>query len=62
MPGFVYNDIWGYTDDDNKEYAIIGSSQAINIYDVTDCANPILKMAHVDGSTVTWRDFKVYRN
>ncbi len=62
MPGFLYNDIWGYTDDDNKEYAIIGSSQAINIYDVTDCANPILKMAHVDGSTVSWRDFKVYRN
>lgn len=62
MHGFVYNDIWGYTDDDNKEYAIIGSSQAINIYDVTDCANPILKMAHVDGSTVSWRDFKVYRN
>ena len=62
MPGFIYNDIWGYTDDDNKEYAIIGSSQAINIYEVTDCANPILKMSFVDGSTVSWRDFKVYRN
>lgn len=62
MPGNIYNDIWGYIDADNKEYAIIGSSQAINIYEVTDCANPILKMAHVDGSTVSWRDFKVYRN
>lgn len=62
MPGNIYNDIWGYKDGENKEYAIIGSSQAINIYDVTDCANPILKMSHVDGSTVSWRDFKVYRN
>jgi len=62
MPGNIYNDIWGYTDDDNKEYAIIGSSQAINIYEVTDCANPILKLSHVDGSSVSWRDFKVYRN
>lgn len=61
MPGNQYNDVWGYVGADNQEYAIIGSSQAINIFDVTDCANPILKMQHVDGSTVTWRDFKTYQ-
>jgi choice-of-anchor B domain-containing protein len=62
MPGNEYNDIWGYVDSQGREYAIIGSSQAINIYDVTDCANPIHKWTHIDGSTVTWRDFKTYQN
>lgn len=62
MPGNEYNDVWGYVDKTGKEYAIIGSSKAINIYDVTDCSNPIQKMSYIDGSTVTWRDFKTYRN
>jgi choice-of-anchor B domain-containing protein len=62
MPGNAYNDVWGYVDKTGKEFAIIGSSRAINIYDVTDCSNPIQKMSHIDGSTVTWRDFKTYRN
>jgi len=62
MPGGVYNDVWGYVDKQGKEYAIIGSSQAINIYDVSDCKNPIQKWSYQDGSTVTWRDFKTYRN
>jgi len=62
MPGNVYNDVWGYVDQTGKEYAIIGSSMAINIYDVSDCSNPIQKMTFIDGDTVTWRDFKTYRN
>jgi len=62
MPGNEYNDIWGYVGNDGKEYAIIGSSRAINIYDVSDCSKPIQKMSYIDGSTVTWRDFKTYRN
>lgn len=62
MPGNEYNDIWGYVDAQGREYAIIGSSRAINIYDVTDCANPVHKWTHIDGSTVIWRDFKTYQN
>lgn len=62
MPGGLYNDIWGYVDKQGKEYAIIGSSQAINIYDVTDCKNPIQKWSYQDGTTEKWRDFKTYRN
>ncbi|MFZ1751457.1 MAG: choice-of-anchor B family protein [Saprospiraceae bacterium] len=62
MPGNVYNDVWGYTDAQGKEYAIVGSSAAINIYDVTDCANPIQKMTYLDTTGITWRDFKTYQN
>jgi choice-of-anchor B domain-containing protein len=60
MPGNEYNDVWGYVDPLGKEHAIIGSSKAINIFDVSDCANPILKFQYVDGGNAIWRDFKTY--
>ena len=62
MPGNEYNDVWGYVDNTGKEFAVIGSSQAINIYDVTDCSKPIQKMSYVDGANAIWRDFKTYEN
>lgn len=62
MPGNEYSDVWGYVDNTGKEYAIIGSHQAINIYDVTDCAHPVLILAYNDGANAIWRDFKTYRN
>lgn len=64
LVGAEYTDIWGYTAPDGKEYAIIGSTRSVGIYDVTNCANPILKYEFVDGLTETnfWRDFKTYGN
>ncbi|MBK9737388.1 MAG: hypothetical protein IPO92_21505 [Saprospiraceae bacterium] len=62
MPGNEYNDVWGYVDHTGKEFAVIGSSQAINIYDVTDCSKPVQKMSYVDGADAIWRDFKTYEN
>lgn len=61
MPGNEYNDIWGY-EKDNQQFGIIGSRNAINIVNVTDCAQPTLAWSYVDGSSVIWRDFKTYRN
>ena len=61
MPGNEYNDVWGYVDNTGKEYAVIGSTQAINIFDVTDCANPVLKLSYVDGANAIWRDLKLIR-
>lgn len=62
MPGNEYNDVWGYVAPDGKEYAIIGSTLAVNIFEVTNCAAPILKFQFVDGlgSGNYWRDFKTY--
>ncbi len=62
MPGNEYNDVWGYVAPDGKEYAIIGSTMAVNIFDVTNCGSPILKYQFVDGLTSSnfWRDFKTY--
>lgn len=64
LVGAEYTDIWGYTAPDGKEYAIIGSTKSVGVYDVTNCANPILKYEFVDGLTDNnfWRDFKCYGN
>ena len=59
--GADYNDVWGYSWGD-KEYAIVGSNTAINIVDVTDCGNPTLVSAWVDGGSKVWRDFKDYKD
>ncbi|MBK9255581.1 MAG: choice-of-anchor B family protein [Saprospiraceae bacterium] len=62
MPGNEYNDIWGFVDSDGNEFAVIGSSLAINIFNVTDCSNPVLVQSFTDGANAIWRDFKTYRN
>nr|HMP31712.1 hypothetical protein [Saprospiraceae bacterium] len=31
-----FNDIWGYTRPDGREYAVIGARTAIRIYDITE--------------------------
>lgn len=61
QPG-IYNDVWGYVDQNNREYAIIGASDSILIFDVTDTDN-VIKVGglHGDGSC-PWRDMKTWRN
>ncbi|MEZ4952048.1 MAG: choice-of-anchor B family protein [Saprospiraceae bacterium] len=59
-----YNDVWGYAKD-GREYAIIGSTRAIHIIDVTDPANieEVQRVAgHAGGSFLIHRDMKVYRD
>lgn len=60
MPGNEYSDVWGYVDSQGQEYAIIGSALAINIYNVTDCSNPVLVQSYIDGANAIWRDYKTY--
>lgn len=59
--GFVkYNDIWGYADDNGREYAILGSLDFTIFIDITDPDNPVEVDRIAGGSSCTWRDFKVY--
>ncbi len=61
QPG-IYNDVWGYVDDAGNEYAIIGASDSILIFDVTNTDNVIrVGSEHGDGSCA-WRDMKTWRN
>ncbi len=59
-----YNDVWGYARD-GREYAIIGSTEAIHILDVTDPGNTteIQRIAgHAAGTFLIHRDMKVYQD
>ena len=59
-----YNDVWGYAKN-GREYAIIGSTQAIHIIDVTDPTSPeeIQRIEGTAGGTfLIHRDMKVYQD
>lgn len=66
-----YNDVWGYVDDYDNEYAIIGSRTNTYFIDISDLNAPI-EIANFDGSfttptdtingaSTTWRDFKTFK-
>jgi len=64
--GVTTNDVWGWTDpESNREYALVGMTDATSFVDVTDAGNPVYlgkldRTAGAPGST--WRDIKVYEN
>ncbi len=53
------NDIWGYTDANGIEYAILGTRAATAIISLEDPANPV-EIAYIPGSNSTWRDMKTW--
>ena len=60
--GIRYNDVWGYTDCDNREYAIIGSASYIHFLEVSDPDNAYEIAAFPGGQNTIWRDMKTYRD
>ncbi len=68
--GVYYNDCWGYADAAGNEYAIIGSTEHIFFFNVTDPENTTLIRKFSNGDldvtggldldATTWRDFKTY--
>ncbi|MGB3947819.1 MAG: choice-of-anchor B family protein [Bacteroidia bacterium] len=61
--GIKYQGVWGWVDttDNNKEYAIIGSSSGTNIIDISNPTNPVL-VDYVAGKRdqCIWREYKTY--
>lgn len=59
-PGSMSN-LWGFVDlDDNREYAIVGVSNATAVIDVTDPVNPH-EVGSVPANNSLWREVKVYQ-
>ncbi len=58
--GIIYNDLWGYTDTDDREYAIVGSAQKVHFIDITTPSSPVEVNAFSGGATSLWRDIKTY--
>lgn len=51
------NDIWGYTDEDGNEYAIVGCFDGTSVVDISDPTTPT-EVAWIPGMNSIWRDIK----
>lgn len=56
-----YNDCWGYTAPDNREYALLGVKDGTSIIDITDTDNPV-EITFIGSSHSDWKDIKTYKN
>ncbi len=57
-----YSNIWGYTDPQGREYALLGVDIGLAIIDITDPRHPV-EVALVPGPGPTaWREIKTYQN
>ncbi|NRA51644.1 MAG: choice-of-anchor B family protein [Phaeodactylibacter sp.] len=60
LGSLVYNDIWGYTAPDGREYAILGNVGATVFFDIT-APDAIVEVARIPGQlNSVWRDYKTY--
>jgi choice-of-anchor B domain-containing protein len=62
--GIKYNGVWGWVNpNDNKEYAIIGSSEGVYFIEVTIPTAPVVR-DYVPGrrNNCIWREIKTYQN
>lgn len=55
------SDVWGFVDDNDVEYAIIGDYTHARIYSLENATNPILRSS-IAGATTDWHDFKSFGN
>lgn len=60
-PAIGYNDCWGYTAPDGREYALLGVLNGTSVVDITD-APTFTEIGFVPSNTSTWKDIKTYRN
>ena len=55
------SDVWGWTDNDGNEYALVGTYSGLSVVDVTDPANPS-EVFFGPGAGSIWRDIKTWGN
>ncbi|MCA8957876.1 MAG: choice-of-anchor B family protein [Planctomycetes bacterium] len=59
--GLTYNDVWGYTAPDGREFAIVGETAGIWIVETTD-PNNLQQIAWYSAPSSTWRDMHNWKN
>ena len=55
------SDVWGYTDDNGREYALVGLENGTSIVDLSTPTAPV-ELARVPGGFSFWKDIKTYQN
>lgn len=53
------NDVWGYTDAQGVEYALVGTEAGVSIVDLSNPSQP-QKMQFIQGPYSIWRDLKTW--
>lgn len=57
-----YNDCWGYTAPDGREYALLGVATGTSIIDITDADNGVaVEVGFIPSATSLWKDIKTYQ-
>ncbi len=56
-----YNDIWGYTAPNGREYALLGVRNGTSIIDITNGSNPV-EIKFFSSASSTWKDLKTYQS
>ena len=54
------NDVWGYTDPDGHDFALVGHRSGTYIYDVSTNPHDPIEVGFIAGETSTWRDLKTH--
>ncbi len=60
-PSIGYNDCWGYTTSNGREYALLGVLNGTSVIDITD-APTFTEIGFIPSNFSTWKDIKTYRN
>jgi choice-of-anchor B domain-containing protein len=55
----ILNDIWGWVDDQGREYALVGAINGFSVADVTNPEQP-QELIFIQGPTSVWRDIKTF--
>ena len=56
-----YNDCWGYTAPDGREYALLGVENGTSILDITDTDN-VYEVTFIPSANSIWKDIKTYQH
>ncbi len=56
-----YNDCWGYTAPDGREYALLGVRNGTSIIDITN-TDTLVEISFIPSATSIWKDIKTYQN
>lgn len=56
-----YNDIWGWTSPEGREYALLGVQDGTSIIEVTNPTN-LSEITFISSKKSTWKDIKTYKN
>jgi choice-of-anchor B domain-containing protein len=59
--GVVLANLWGYTDADGREYALVGANNGLHIIEVTNPANPVF-IDSVPGPVSIWREVRTWQH